>query len=166
MRPPDVVLEPAILAASDARLVMEWRNDPVTLAASFHVEPKLWPAFFEEYRAYFDGAGPPPLFGVVLGERVAFLRFRPCADPEERGRKSCDISINVAPAARGRGFGRALIVAATSHALAHHALVLAEIKPGNAASTRAFLSAGYRPITPGTHDVGGTPVAVERLIAE
>ena len=162
---PEVALVPARPVEDEGRLVMAWRNDPDTLAASFRGQPRTWPAFLDEYRGYFAGPPPGPCFGVAGGERVAFLRFRPCADPEGRGRSTCDISINVAPVARGRGLGRALIAAATAEALRHFQVVLAEIKPGNAASRRAFLAAGYRAIAAGTHDVAGEAVPVERYLA-
>jgi GNAT superfamily N-acetyltransferase len=71
----------------------------------------------------------------------------------------------VAPEARGRGVGRALIEAATRHALVHRSIVLAEIRPGNAPSTRAFVAAGYRRIHDGMHEVDGDFVAVERYVA-
>jgi HAD superfamily hydrolase (TIGR01509 family) len=148
----------------EARLVMEWRNDPVTRAASFHQEEKRWPAFHDEYRGYFVASPLPPLFGLFEGRRVGFIRFRSCDDPEGGAAGAVDISINVAPDMRGRGLGRALIAAASDHALARWPVVVAEIRPGNEASVRAFASAGYRRISDGLHDVDGTQVVVERYL--
>jgi hypothetical protein len=56
-----------------------------------------------------------------------------------------EVSVEVEPAARGRHLGRALAAAALALAPAGEA-VFAEVSPGNAASLRAFLAAGYRPL--------------------
>ena len=159
-----LVLVPAALTDEDAGLVMRWRNDPVTRAVSFHGDEKTWPAFRGEYAGYFQGTPLAPRFGVVRGERVGFVRFRPCVDPEGLSATAVDIGVNVAPEARGRGVGTALLVAASEVALAAAEVVLAEVRPGNNASTRAFLAAGYAPIDDGTHDVDGEPVPVLRYV--
>ena len=147
----------------DALLVMRWRNDPTTLAASFHQEPKVWPAFQAEFARYFD-ASIPPLFGADDGERLAFVRFRDVVKPALGPRLVVDISINVAPEARGRGVGTRIIALASARALEQADAVLAEIRPGNAASVKAFLAAGYSRIENGTHEVEGVAVAVERFV--
>ncbi|TMR25655.1 GNAT family N-acetyltransferase [Nonomuraea turkmeniaca] len=54
-----------------------------------------------------------------------------------------EVAIEVDPADRGRGLGRALARAAR-HLTGHP--LWAQIAPGNAASVRAFLAAGYVPI--------------------
>jgi GNAT superfamily N-acetyltransferase len=54
-----------------------------------------------------------------------------------------EISVEVDPGAQGRGLGRALFAAAT-HLVAPP--VWAQVAPGNVASVRAVLGAGYRPI--------------------
>ncbi|MGP3960728.1 GNAT family N-acetyltransferase [Nonomuraea sp. 3N208] len=54
-----------------------------------------------------------------------------------------EVAIEVDPASQGRGLGRALAGAARQ--LTGHPL-WAQIAPGNAASVRAFLAAGYVPI--------------------
>jgi hypothetical protein len=54
-----------------------------------------------------------------------------------------EVAIEVGPASRGRGLGRTLARAAR-HLTAHP--LWAQIAPGNAASVRAFLAAGYVPI--------------------
>ncbi len=56
-----------------------------------------------------------------------------------------EAAIEVDPAARGRGLGRAL-AAAARHLAGAGRPVWAQINPGNVASVRAFLAAGYRPV--------------------
>ncbi|HEV7654139.1 MAG TPA: GNAT family N-acetyltransferase [Mycobacteriales bacterium] len=56
-----------------------------------------------------------------------------------------EVSLEVDPAYRGRGLGRALV--ATAPALVPPATVLwAQVSPANVASLRMFLAAGYRPV--------------------
>lgn len=160
---PPVTLRPARRTDDDALLCMRWRNDPATLAASLHTRPKVWPAFRDEYLGYFD-APIAPQFGLAGGEPIAFLRFRRCGDPEAPAEDAVDISINVAPEARGLGLGRVLIAEASRLALVTERLVLAEIRPGNEASVKAFLRAGYRHVGAGVHEVDGVPIAVERYV--
>ena len=53
--------------------------------------------------------------------------------------------MEVAPAHRGAGLGRRLIAAGRRLAPAG-APLFAQVSPGNAASLRAFLAAGFRPV--------------------
>ena len=55
-----------------------------------------------------------------------------------------ELSVEVAPAHRGAGLGRRLIAAGWRLAPAG-APLFAQVAPGNAASLRAFLAAGFRP---------------------
>ena len=56
-----------------------------------------------------------------------------------------EMAYEVAPRARGRGLGRRLAAAASS--LVHDGEpVFAQVSPGNVASLRACLAAGYRPL--------------------
>jgi GNAT superfamily N-acetyltransferase len=74
-------------------------------------------------------------------------------EPQERGMVTLgrglvgrwEISLELAPAARGRGLGRAMIAAARALLPADEP-VFAQVAPGNAQSLRAFLAAGFRPI--------------------
>ena len=52
-----------------------------------------------------------------------------------------ELSVELEPSARGQGRGVALVRAAV--AAAPEGLVLAAVAPGNAASLRAFLAAGF-----------------------
>lgn len=56
-----------------------------------------------------------------------------------------EVSLEIDPAARGRGLGRRMIEAARSLVAAEE-VVFAQVAPGNAASLRAFLAAGFTPI--------------------
>jgi GNAT superfamily N-acetyltransferase len=56
-----------------------------------------------------------------------------------------EVSLEVEPAARRRGLGTALALAARAHATEGSA-VWAQVAPANTASLRAFLAAGYRPV--------------------
>ncbi|MCL4234412.1 MAG: GNAT family N-acetyltransferase, partial [Deltaproteobacteria bacterium] len=125
----------------DARLVLEWRNDPTTLGHFFHRTPKTWDHFRREFREeYFRQAHLPPLFAVSNGERVAFLRFLPYGGR----RAACDVSINVAPGRRGQGIGAA-VLRAVQDVLRSSGIdeIVAEIRPDNVASRRAFQAAGF-----------------------
>ena len=56
-----------------------------------------------------------------------------------------EVSLEVEPAARGRGLGTALARAARRHG-PDGAPLWAQVAPANTASLRAFLAAGYRPV--------------------
>ncbi|MFG2192742.1 GNAT family N-acetyltransferase [Streptomyces sp. NPDC048639] len=81
--------------------------------------------FRDEVRVWACEAGV-----VVLGRGVA-------------GR--WEAAIEVDPAARGKGTGRALAVSAR-HLVPQGGVLWAQQAPGNAASVRAFQAAGYRPV--------------------
>jgi GNAT superfamily N-acetyltransferase len=57
----------------------------------------------------------------------------------------CEVAVEVDPAHRGRGLGATLAKAAR-HLVPADAPLWAQIAPANAASVRAFLTAGFRPI--------------------
>ena len=56
-----------------------------------------------------------------------------------------EVAVEVDPDHRGRGLGRDL-AAAARHLVPDGSPLWAQITPGNAASVRAFLAAGYRPV--------------------
>lgn len=131
----------------DARLVMAWRNDADSLAMSYHHEPKVWDSFWPEFRdGYFDEPMLPPMFVRADGERVAFLRYQPCRHPEGAGGRTVDVSINVAPEARGRGVGKSALPLGSEYLqrVADIDCIIAEVRIENERSRRAFLAAGFR----------------------
>jgi GNAT superfamily N-acetyltransferase len=121
-RPPDVVLaRDSAPQASDAGLPLEEiavRDHPrVQRALRYREDVRVWRTP--------DGSGH-----VLLGRGLA-------------GR--WEVAFEVEPAARCRGLGRQLAEAARTLAPPGEPL-FAQVSPGNAASLRAVLNAGYRPV--------------------
>jgi RimJ/RimL family protein N-acetyltransferase len=123
-------LRPATEA--DALDVWAWRNDPLTRAMSRNqdVVEKA------DHLAWFTRALADPnrtlLIGEVEGEKVGMVRF-------DHGDET-EVSINVNPAHRSRGYGYSLLSEAVKRADGD---VWAEIKAENAASRRLFERVGF-----------------------
>ncbi|MGY1734619.1 N-acetyltransferase family protein [Geodermatophilus sp. SYSU D00684] len=116
----DAVLVAPPLAAAGPGLGLrpaEVDHPRVTRALRHRTDVRVW--------ATHDGAGV-----LVLGRGVA-------------GR--WEVSVEVDPAARGRGLGTALVAAAPS-LVPGGAPLWAQVAPANTASLRAFLAAGYRAV--------------------
>ena len=154
-----VALEPCQPIPEHARLVMDWRNDPHTLSMFYHREPKVWELFWPEFRdSYFKVAELPPLFLRIEGERVGFLRFQTVPQLPGETRRTVDVSINIAPAYRGRRLAAAALRAGLDFLRDSDAAnaVVGEVLQENAASRRAFLAAGFRELGEATHTVADT----------
>ena len=127
----------------DARLLLEWANDPATRAASFQGGIIGW----EEHVAWLGRRLADP--GCLLrlaetpeGEPAGVVRFDLGADDV------ATISLSLAPAQRGRGLATPLILLACQELRRTNLAVTvrALIKPENAASQRAFARAGFEPV--------------------
>ncbi len=146
--PGELFIRPA--GPRDARLLWEWANEPGVRAASFRPDPIPWAAHQVWFAARLADARVRILIAENDGEPVGVARFEPAAD-------GAVISVAVAAAARGRGWGTRIIAAATEHfaAATGCSRVDAFIKPDNPASWRAFARAGYAEAEPAT--VAGQP---------
>ena len=136
-----VALRPA--TAEDEAMLLEWANDPGTRAASRSHEP-IPPA--DHQRWLVRRLATPDDARIWIGESdglpIGVVRF------ERRGPDRVEVSITVAPDARGRGLARPLleegIVAA--RAVFGRVTILADVLPGNEASMRLFGAAGFKPL--------------------
>lgn len=130
---------------ADARLILDWRNDPLTREMSFNQAVQVWEDFWTGFQALsFRDSALPPLFILKQGVRVAFVSFRPVVHPVNPRLNCCDISINVTPEARGQGVAtQALKLALDFLKRQGVDQVLAEIKVENQASIQAFQKAGF-----------------------
>lgn len=163
-------LECARPVEEDARLVMEWRNDPLCLEMSYHQQVKKWDTFFHEFTtAYFSLSDLPPLFVRDGSQRVAFIRFRSIRHPLNVRRRCCEISIHVSPQFRGKGVAKAALLAVKEWVRGQgYDDIVAEVKEENTASHRLFLGAGYREVGSFEKVVEGTGerVLIRQYIAE
>jgi GNAT superfamily N-acetyltransferase len=118
--------------AIDAMLLAPALTDPAAVAGltevADHDHPRVERALRhrDDVRVYGDVHGGL----VVIGRGLA-------------GRLEC--AIEVPPDARGQGNGRRLALAARA-LIPPDASIWAQITPGNAASLRTFLAAGYKPV--------------------
>lgn len=130
----------------DSDDLLAWRNDPVTRANSRNtgaIEP-------DTHAAWLDRALADPARRIWIAERdghklgtVSAVRLDATA---------VELSITVAPAARGRGAGSAMLRAAVDAASRAWpgAEVRAAVRVGNDASRRLFARCGF--VAAGTRD--------------
>jgi predicted dehydrogenase/RimJ/RimL family protein N-acetyltransferase len=143
--------------ADDSDRVLAWRNDPASVAAS--LTGAADPA---GHAAWFAGVLTDPARTLWIAEEhgapVASVRV----DRDEGAAGTAEISIALAPEARGRRLATPILdlAAAASSALGIDRL-RATIRPENAPSLRAFRAAGYA-------DAGadGASVTLERALAD
>lgn len=142
-----LVVTPALPTAEDAEVLVTWRMDPQSQQMFYRAD--FSQADYE--RTYFEPDTPPPVWiRDRENRRIAMLRFRRYSQfwpplPESFD-EACafDISVILAPEARGKGLAHTCIQLASEHALRSGAgLLVAEIKPENVPSRRAFERAGY-----------------------
>ncbi|MFD1673795.1 GNAT family N-acetyltransferase [Alicyclobacillus fodiniaquatilis] len=125
---------------ADRHHLRMWRNDPVTRANSLSHDVVSQ----QEHEAWLAASLAMPNRKLVMIERastpVGVLRF------DAAGHGKIEVSINIAPTARGQGVGRRALARCTSLALQYWpeaAELFARILPGNDASLRAFQRAGF-----------------------
>jgi spore coat polysaccharide biosynthesis predicted glycosyltransferase SpsG/RimJ/RimL family protein N-acetyltransferase len=125
----------------DADLLLAWRNDPATRASSRSQDPVAR----ADHVRWLDGvlADPTRLLLVVehTGRPAGTVRFDRVDDA------LWEVSITVAPHARGRGLAARVLAAgevAWRDRVGDGPAVLACVRPGNRASARLFEAAGYR----------------------
>ena len=129
------------VTSSDADLLLEWANDPVTRAASFHPDP-------------IDRAGHVAWLASRLSSPATGFWIGEADDGWPIGQvrvEGGEISISVAPNSRGKGLGRALLAAAVDEAgrTLPVARVLARVRLDNPASLALFRGAGFLELSRG-----------------
>lgn len=132
-----LTLRPAV--ARDERRVLEWRNEPSTRLWSL-TNREISP---DDHHVWFTRKLADP--GCILliveddGRPVGQLRL------DRTAPDSAEVSIGLAPEARGRGLGREALRLAAGLAVRDFGVVtlVAKIKRGNTASLKTFGAAGY-----------------------
>jgi RimJ/RimL family protein N-acetyltransferase len=130
----------------DARRVFDWRNDPLTRAASHETLSVTWPVHELWWKASLGRADRVLLIGEDAWERpVGMVRFD--AQTARSGEGRWLVGVQVAPERRGQGWGRVLLMGGIERMNlrrgAHR--FYAEIKDDNEASRRLFAGCGFKP---------------------
>lgn len=123
--------------------LLAWANDPETVRSRFNSRPVT----AQEHDAWFARALnlPERLLYIAedgAGQKLGTVRL------DRLSEAVLEYDINVAPAARGKGYGTAMIRAAAElyRPEARAVLFLARIKKTNPRSRAAFLRAGCQPL--------------------
>jgi RimJ/RimL family protein N-acetyltransferase len=146
--PETVRLRVRTATTDDARLLLDWRNDPEARSRSRSDDV----IDLDSHLAWLERtlASPDRHLLVVEtdeGTPVATTRYDRLA-PAPDGTERWEVSISVAPGMRGRGLGGATLRASDEWLRAAEpgvAAVVAHVRPDNTSSRRLFLRSGYRP---------------------
>lgn len=138
-----VTLRPADF--SDEERLLEWRNEPTTRAASLTTAE----VSAEDHQRWLRGKldDPDTALFIVLddGEAIGQVRL------DRLDHALAEVSIGLAPEARGRGAGREALRLAAREAGERLGVreLSAQVKPDNEASLRSFAAAGYTEVRRG-----------------
>lgn len=113
----------------DMYRLWKWVNDPTTRSMFIDTGHIPWDDHVRWYRKLMNDSTRKLLIGEIDRRPIGVVRFDYLGDCAE-------VSITVAPAARGRQLARALLDAALAHERPHEAL--AHVRPENEASLRLF----------------------------
>lgn len=141
---PDVTLRP--ITVEDSADLLAWRNDPLTRGNSRNPDAVTQ----QEHAAWLSRVTADPNRRVWIGVEGGVPVGTTSALRDDGG--TVEISVTVAPAARGHGLAAVLVRLAVARAreIWPDARIRAEIKPDNRASRKAFESCGF--VETGAHD--------------
>lgn len=150
----EVALRPVVEA--DCELLWRWANDPVARDASFDSRSISWSDHVNWFRARRTDPRSRIYVIEVSDQPVGVVRFERSTDGE------AVVSVNIAPAARGRGLGPKALRQACTRVAEEDAVssVIAYIKVDNVASVRAFAQAGF--VRTGSTVIREAPATVMR----
>lgn len=124
----------------DSELVWLWRNDPSTRRNSQQSTPIPWSDHSRWYAATLANEHRRVLIGHFEGQPIGMIRFDAGKD------RRVEVSVNIAPAARGGGTGKSLLRYACDDFESKHpgAVLTARIHETNRVSQAVFEKAGFR----------------------
>jgi len=133
---------------SHSRDIWEWRNDPVSRSLSRQTERVEWNEHKSWYQKYLDNKKSYLYIGIKNETShnipIGVIRF----DLMDFNQKYYEVSINIAPNSRGKGYGSLLLKRGTKKFIKDVDKCIrlyAEIKVDNLLSIGLFTSAGYSP---------------------
>ena len=136
----EIVLVSAEICHSE--MIWEWRNDPITRKMFVNGEKVSW----EEHSSWYEKALLNNCRKLYLGKEggipIGIVRFNKC-DNEEY---VFDVSINISPESRGKGFGKQLLnngIRRLHKEVKNCKFIRAEVKTENEYSNKLFKSCGF-----------------------
>ena len=128
---------------SDSPLLLRWRNDPETRKVSRDSAPVPWQSHSGWYARTLENPSRELYVVERGGAPVGTVRFD-ALEGASAG-EEWEVSITLAPEARGHGLSRPVLAAGEAAFGARHpgAVVVAAILPDNLPSQRLFAGAGY-----------------------
>lgn len=137
-----IELSPISQTDEDGSLIMNWRNDPVTITMSYNQKIYNWDEFRPLYYNNYFNNYIPSLFAIFDQVKIGFVGFSETLNPEY-----IVISINLDPIHRYKGYGTPIIKKVLYHIRQHFPVikyVISEIKTNNHSSIRVFEKSGFR----------------------
>lgn len=136
----EMVLVSAEICHSE--MIWEWRNDPITRKMFVKSEKVSW----EEHTSWYEKVLLDKCRKLYLGEEggipIGVVRFDKCDDEEY----VYEVSINISPTGRRKGFGKQLLPNGIRRLLKevdNCKFIRAEVKKGNESSNKLFMSCGF-----------------------
>ena len=123
-------------------MIWEWRNDPITKKMSVNDEKISW----EEHTSWYEKVLLDECRKIYVGEEegipIGVERFDKCDDEEY----VYEVSVNISPARRKKGFGKQLLTHGIRKLLKeveNCKFIRAEVKKDNLSSNKLFKSFGF-----------------------
>ncbi len=125
------------VSEEDIRLIYELRNDPAVRKTMFQGGPIAWGEHAEFWRKRLADRDALSFMVVLGGRKIGFARL----DKRDDG---FEVGIIVSPEMQGQGIGTRALGAVISLARQKGMrLLIARVKPGNAASAAIFIKNGF-----------------------
>ena len=132
----------------DAKMLFDWRNDPQTRANSISTGEVDW----QGHVGWLDRSlsNPNRTIFIALNNEFPVGTIRFDSDPSK---SEVELSWTVAPEARGKGYGQAMVQVGTKLPALKGQKILARIKPNNLPSIRIAEKAGFRKSTVDSNEI-------------
>lgn len=135
----NLILRPATM--DDAKMLLQWRNDPDTRANSINTGEVEWGGHVAWLERVLSDPNRKLL--VAMNGETPIGTIRLDGNP---GKGEIELSWTIAPDERGKGYGGAMVALSLKH-LVPGKRVLAQIKPQNEPSRRIVLRLGFQLIS-------------------
>lgn len=127
----------------DGKLILKWRNDPITRKCFFNQKFQYWDnfkkIFFDKYFLNYI----PPLFAIYNNKKIAFIGLK----NNENFKNSINISINLNPEYRGKKLAVPIILKILIYINNNYPEIkniIAEIKEFNIPSIKSFEKCNFK----------------------